>query len=71
MGHYVFSELAVRDLDEICDFISQTNVKAASQLFDEIRKKCKLVADFPKMGKDYSWVAPNLRGFVVDDYIVF
>lgn len=71
MGRYVFSELAVRDLDAICDFIAQTDIKAASKLFDAIRKKCKLVADFPNMGKDYRWVEPNLRGFVVEDYIVF
>ena len=29
------------------------------------------VADFPNMGKSYAKLAPNLRGFVVDDYIVF
>lgn len=71
MGSYVFSQLAVKDLNEICDFIAQTNVKAASKLFDVIRQKCKLVADFPNMGKDYAWIAPDLRGFIVDDYIVF
>ncbi|MFY7803828.1 MAG: type II toxin-antitoxin system RelE/ParE family toxin [Limnoraphis robusta] len=56
MGSYVFSELAVQDLNEICDFIGKTNTKAASKLFDSIRKKCKLVADFPNMGKDYTWI---------------
>jgi toxin ParE1/3/4 len=54
MGSYVFSELAVQDLDQICDFVAQSNVKAASQLFDSIRQKCKLVADFPGMGKSYT-----------------
>ena len=71
MGIYVFSELAVQDLDEICDFIAQADVRAASQLFDAIRKKCRLVANFPNMGKDYSWILPELRGFVLDDYVVF
>ncbi|GFE71762.1 type II toxin-antitoxin system RelE/ParE family toxin [Chroococcus sp. FPU101] len=71
MGSYVFSELAVQDLNEICDFISQSNVKAASQLFDVIRQKCKLVADFPNMGKEYDWITSDLRGFVINGYIVF
>lgn len=71
MGSYVFSELAVQDLNEICDFIGKNNTKAASKLFDSIRKKCKLVADFPNMGKDYTWIVADLRGFIVDDYIVF
>ncbi|KAM3115152.1 type II toxin-antitoxin system RelE/ParE family toxin [Phormidesmis sp. 146-33] len=29
------------------------------------------MADFPLMGKRYEELAPDLRGFVVDDYCVF
>lgn len=68
---YSFSKIAIQDLDEICAVVSQNNVKAASKLFDAIRQKCKLVANFPNMGKSYIWIAPDLRGFSVDDYIVF
>ncbi|MEB3151638.1 MAG: type II toxin-antitoxin system RelE/ParE family toxin [Sphaerospermopsis sp.] len=71
MGTYFFSKLAVQDLNEICEFIGQTNTKAATQLFDNIRQKCQLVSSFPNMGKDYSWVASDLRGFMVNDYILF
>ncbi len=71
MASYLFSEAAVKDLNQICEFIGRTNVKAASKLFDYIRQKCKLVASFPNMGKDYSQIRQNLRGFIVDDYIVF
>jgi toxin ParE1/3/4 len=71
MSSYSFSDTAVRDIDEICEYIAIQNSKAASQLFDLIRQKCKLVASFPNMGKTYSKLNPNLRGFVVEDYIVF
>lgn len=71
MSNYSFSDAAIRDLDEICEYIALNNPKAASKLFDDIRQKCKLVANFPKMGKNYGKLVPNLRGFVVDDYIVF
>ena len=71
MSSYSFSEEAIKDIDDICEYVARQNSKAASQLFDAIRKKCKLVADFPNMGKSYSRLAPNLRGFVVEDYIVF
>ncbi len=71
MNLYSFSEEAVKDLEEICDYIAQQNPQAASNLFDAIRKKCKLVAQFPNMGKNYSKLAANLRGFIVDDYIIF
>ncbi|MBW4669929.1 MAG: type II toxin-antitoxin system RelE/ParE family toxin [Cyanomargarita calcarea GSE-NOS-MK-12-04C] len=71
MSNYSFSDEAIQDLDEICEYIARSNTKAASKLFDDIREKCKLVANFPNMGKSYGRLALNLRGFVVDDYIVF
>ncbi len=57
MISYSFSEVAVRDLDEICDRIAQVNAKAASELFEAIRQKCRLVAGFPNMGKSYNKLA--------------
>jgi toxin ParE1/3/4 len=71
MSSYSFSKIAIKDLDDICTFIGQINPKAASKLFDTIRQKCKLVASFPNMGKNYTWIAANLHGFTIDDYIVF
>ena len=71
MSTYFFSEIAVRDLDEICDRIAIVNPKAASELFEAIRQNCRLVAQFPNMGKNYSKLAPGLRGFIIKDYIVF
>jgi len=71
MGKYSFSDEAIQDLEEICEYLGRSNPKAASQLFDKIRSKCKLVASFPSMGKSYGRLAKNLRGFVVDDYIIF
>jgi toxin ParE1/3/4 len=71
MSTYSFSDETIQDLDVICEYITHRNPKAASKLFDDIRQKCKLVADFPNMGKSYGRLAPNLRGFIVDDYIIF
>ncbi|MEH2349477.1 MAG: type II toxin-antitoxin system RelE/ParE family toxin [Nostoc sp.] len=71
MSSYSFSDEAIQDLDEICEYIARSNPKAASKLFDDIRNKCKLVAAFPSMGKSYGILVANLRGFVVDDYIIF
>jgi plasmid stabilization system protein ParE len=65
MSRYIFAALATQGLKEIRDVIAVNNVKAASTLFDAIRQKCKLVANFPNMGKNYSWLTSNLRGFVV------
>jgi Plasmid stabilization system protein len=51
MSTYSFSDDAIRDLDEICEYIARNNSSAASQLFDRIRERCKVVAGFPNMGK--------------------
>jgi toxin ParE1/3/4 len=71
MSSYSFTDIAIKDIENICEYIAPQNSKAASQLFDAIRKKCKLIANFPNMGKSYDKLASNLRGFVVEDYIVF
>lgn len=71
MSSYSFSDDAIQDLDEICEYIARNNSSAASKLFDRIRERCKVVAGFPNMGKSYSKLSPGLRGFIVDDYILF
>ena len=71
MGYYSFSDLAIQEIEEVCEFITQTHPKLASQWFDEVREKCKLVSSFPSMSKSYAWLDSDLRGFVIDNYIVF
>ncbi len=71
MGTYSFTKAAIQDLDSICDDIAIDNPDAASNLFDDIRKQCVRVAKFPLSGKNYDILKPNLRGFIVKNYIVF
>jgi len=82
MNTFSFSEKAIQDIEAICEFYDQTNVNFVSRLFDKIRKKCKLYADFPNMGKMDRIFSQNLtkeqylffsqlRSFRVDDYIIF
>ncbi len=71
MSSYSFSDAAVQDLERLCEYLAQSEPKLASKLFDNIRQKCNLVAGFPAMGKSYAQLAPNLRGFVVDEQIIF
>jgi toxin ParE1/3/4 len=71
MSTYSFSDEAIADLEAICDYLAQNNPDAAMKLFDAIRQKCKTVAQFPQMGKKYDRLSDSLRGFIVDDYIIF
>lgn len=71
MSSYSFSDVAVQDLEKLCEYLAQSEPKVAGKIFDAIRQKCNLVAGFPLMGKSYAQLAPNLRGFIVDEYIIF
>lgn len=71
MNTYSLSDEAIRDLENLCDYLAQNEPKAASRIFDSIRQCCKLLAQFPNMGKSYDRLAPDLRGFVIEDYIIF
>ena len=71
MNTYSFSTEATQDLDDICQYIAQNGDRAASKTFDKIRKKAKLLAQFPNMGKTYHQLAPSLRGAPVEDYLIF
>jgi toxin ParE1/3/4 len=82
MNTFSFSEKAIQDINSICEFYDKTNVNFASKLFDKIRKKCKVYADFPNMGKMDSIFSQNLtreqylffsqlRSFRVDNYLIF
>ena len=71
MNTYAFSTEATQDLDDICQYIAQNSDRAASKTFDIIRKKARLLAQFPNMGKAYHQLAPNLRGAPVEDYLIF
>ena len=71
MGTYSFTKAAIEDLELICDAIAIDNPDAASNLFDDIRKQCVRVAKFPLSGKSYDTLKPNLRGFIIKNYIVF
>jgi toxin ParE1/3/4 len=71
MNTYSFSEEALQDLDQLCEYIAQTDQRAASKIFDAIRKRARLLAQFPNMGKSYDEIARGLRGAPVNDYIIF
>jgi len=71
MKTYSLSEEAIADLDAICESMSETHRDFAIQFFENVREKCRKVAQFPKMGKNYGEIKVNLRGFVVNNYIVF
>jgi toxin ParE1/3/4 len=71
MNTYSFADEALADLETICESMSEISRDFAIRFFEKVREKCRQVAQFPNMGKSYSTINANLRGFIVDNYIVF
>ncbi len=71
MNRYVFTVQARLDIKEINQFIARENPQAATRFVDAVEQKCKVLADFPNMGRSFDYLAPSLRGFTIGNYIIF
>jgi toxin ParE1/3/4 len=67
-----FTVPASRDIENIIDYIADvSSLDAADELLNLINQKCRMLANFPKMGKLREELAKNLRSFPVEDYLIF
>jgi toxin ParE1/3/4 len=68
MSSYLISLSASRDLNAIAEYFLTRNVDAGEKLFQEFVKKCQYIAQFPNLGKSYSYLRPFMRGLPLDGY---
>lgn len=68
---FQLAKLARKDLDDIWFAIAQHNVESADRMLDEIQKRLLLLARFNEMGVLREDLAAGLRGFPVDQYLIF
>ncbi len=71
MSQYVISLPASGDLRAIADYFAVENVEVGEHLLREFNQRCKQLASFPKMGRQYEALRPGLRGVPLDGYIIF
>jgi toxin ParE1/3/4 len=71
MSDYFLSPQAVNDLTEINDYLFANNQTAADTFLDEISQKFEQLAQFPKMGRRRDELAPFLRSFPFQIYLIF
>ncbi|MEW6492097.1 MAG: type II toxin-antitoxin system RelE/ParE family toxin [Cyanobacteriota bacterium] len=71
MSRYVLSAPARQDLKEIKNYLVRFSLGAASRFLDAFEEKCRLLVDFPDMGRTREELAPNLRSLPVDKYVIF
>jgi plasmid stabilization system protein ParE len=68
---FKLAKLARKDLDDIWFAIAQLYPESADKILDEIQKRFLLLARFPEMGVAQQDLAPALRSFPVDQYLIF
>ncbi len=68
---FKLAKLARKDLDDIWLSIAQHNLESADKILDEIQKRFLLLARFKEMGVAREDLAPEVRSFPVDQYLIF
>jgi len=74
MRHLVYRKAAVRDLEEIADYIIHEagDFAAAAQLIHDLRRHCaKIAASAVMMGRPREELARGLRGLLHGLYVIF
>ena len=71
MNRYVINPLASQDLNQIADYFAENNVEAGEQFFQEFKRKCEQLINFPNSGKSYKNIHPTLQGLSIKNYIIF
>jgi toxin ParE1/3/4 len=67
-----FTVPASRDIEGIIDYIADVqSLDAADHLLEIINKKCRNLAIFPSLGRSREELAPDLRSFPVEEYLIF
>ena len=71
MAELQYSHLAKRDLAEIWLYIADDSPVNAEKFIEHIEQKCLMLAEMPRIGREYTELASGLYGFPIQNYIVF
>lgn len=71
MSRYRLSAAAKQDLREIKNYMTRFSLGAATRFLDAFEEKISLLVAFPEMGRTRDELAPNLRSWPVDKYVIF
>ncbi len=71
MAKVLSTPRADRDLVEIGLHIAQDSLRAADKMLLKIDRQCRMLARLPKLGRKREELAPGLRSYAVDSYVIF
>lgn len=65
------SPQAESDLEEVWLYIAKGSEAEADRFVEKVLQQCRQLAQFPRMGRGRSTLAPNLRSFPVKPFVIF
>ena len=71
MARLIIAPEARRDLRAIRDYIARDSPGAARRVVMRLRDLARLLAGAPALGRRRPELAPDLRSFVADPYVLF
>ena len=71
MAQISYSDLAKMDLAEIWLYIAQDSPNQADKFVKYLEHKCLLLAEQPRVGREFPEFSKGLYGFPVKSYMIF
>ncbi|MDB9311886.1 type II toxin-antitoxin system RelE/ParE family toxin [Spirulina sp. CS-785/01] len=71
MNHFLISQKAESDLEDIWVYLAKQNEIVADQQIAKIFDKFPMLAQFPNMGRQRDDLAIGVRSFPIKPYIIF
>lgn len=68
---YILAPAAIQDLQELTDYLADIDLESAERLLNKFENKCRYLVKFPKIGRTYSYIRPDLRGLPLNGHIIF
>jgi toxin ParE1/3/4 len=65
-----FAQRALKDFEEIHDYIARDNVDAALNFIGRLRKRCIELAEFPGIGRRREELRSGYRSLTEGDYVI-
>jgi len=69
--NFILAPSTTHDLNRLSQYFLETNVEAGERLFKALNQKFYHLTQFPNIGKPYPHLDPNIRGLLVEKYIIF
>jgi toxin ParE1/3/4 len=70
MNRYIIADEAIQDLQNISDYFLRNNLEAGEQFLRAFNARCFQLVRFPKLGRSYAHLRPDLLGLSLRGFII-